>query len=60
MQNNEIREALKKRGLRQWQLAKMLNVNESVLSRIFREELPEAEKKRILAVIEKGGMENDE
>lgn len=60
MQNAQIREALKKNGLCQWQLAKRLGINESVLSRRLREELPEEETKRILEVIEKGGTKNDE
>lgn len=59
MQNRQIREALKKTGLRQWQLAKLLDVNEFTLSRKLREELPEEEKKKILEVIEKGGTDDE-
>lgn len=59
MQNRQIREALKKTGLRQWQLAKLLDVNEFTLSRKLREELPEDETKKILEVIEKGGTDDE-
>lgn len=60
MQNAQIREALKKNGLCQWQLAKILGINESVLSRRLREELPEEEKQQILETIEKGGNAHSE
>lgn len=52
MKNKQIKDALKKKGLRQWQLAEKLNVNESVLSRRLRKELPPEEKEQILKVIE--------
>ena len=55
MKNECIREELKKRNLKQWELAKMLGVSEFTLTRRLREELPEEEKKKILEVIEKGG-----
>ena len=54
MQNAKIREALKKHNLRQWELAERLDLNESVLSRRLRKELPEEETKRILGIIEEG------
>lgn len=59
MKNKVIREELKKRGMCQWELAKMMNIGESTLTRHLREELPEEEKKRILDILEKGGT-NDE
>ena len=55
MKNKKIKDALKKNNLRQWELAKRLGMNESVLSRRLREELPEEETKHILDVIENGG-----
>lgn len=55
MKNQIIREELKRRGLRQWELAKMLNIAESTLTRRLREELPEEETRQILDVIKKGG-----
>lgn len=58
MKNKQIREALKKNGVHQWELAKALGMNESVLCRKLREELPEEEKRQILKMIEKGVREN--
>ena len=59
MKNKSIREELKRRGIRQWELAKRLNIAESTLTRRLREELPEEEKRKILEIIEKGGVSND-
>jgi len=56
MKNRVIREELKKRGIRQWELAKKLHIAESTLTRHLREELPEEEQERILEVL-KGGDE---
>ena len=53
MENMEIRIEMTKQNLRQWQLANLLGVSESVLSRKLRKELPEDEKKKILDVIAK-------
>lgn len=53
MKNQKIREKLKQCGMYQWELAKLLNVAESTLTRRLREELPEEETKRILEIIEK-------
>lgn len=39
-------------GLKQWELAKLLGVSESVLSRKLREELPLTEQEEIVAIIE--------
>lgn len=57
MKNEKIRKALVKHNLRQWELAKMLNIAESTLTRHLREELPEEETAHILKVIEKGGKD---
>lgn len=51
MNNQEIRIALKKNKMKQWQLAELLEINESVLSRRLRKELPDKEKERILDII---------
>ena len=50
--NAEIRRAMGGAGIRQWQLADALGVNEFYLSRKLRKELPPEEKEKILAVIE--------
>lgn len=49
--NQEIRNALMTNNIRQWQLAELLQINESVFSRKLRKELPQEEKDRILKVI---------
>ena len=59
MKNEKIRRALNKHGLCQWELAKMLNIAESTMSRHLREELPEEETERILKIIEKGGTDDE-
>lgn len=55
MKNQIIREELKRRGLHQWELAKMLNIAESTLTRRLREELPEEETQHVLDILKKGG-----
>ncbi len=51
MENMEIRIEMTKRNMKQWQLANLLGISESVLSRKMRKELPPDEKKKILDVI---------
>lgn len=52
--NNDIKIAMFKANLKQYQLAKMLGIHEGSLSKLLnREELDEENKKRILEVIEK-------
>ena len=53
MTNLEIRVEMAKRNLKQWQVAKMLGVSESVFSRKMREEFTEEEKNTILTTIRK-------
>ena len=60
MKNQIIREELKRRGLHQWELAKLLSVGESTLTRRLREELSEEETQHILCVIKKGGKTDNE
>lgn len=50
--NLEIRSLLWKKGIKQYELAKMLGMTEFSLSRKLREELPDEEKKKIISVIE--------
>lgn len=44
-------------GLKQWEIARLLGVGESVLSRKLRDELPAEEQEKICALIDqsKGG-----
>lgn len=51
MKNNEIREALKKANMKQWQLAELLHISEFTLSRKLRKEMPEDEKREIIRLI---------
>ncbi|KNZ41446.1 hypothetical protein [Acetobacterium bakii] len=53
MTNIDLRTQMKKEGVRQWQVAEVLNFNESVFSRKMRKELPDEEKQQILEAIEK-------
>lgn len=55
MENMEIRIEMTRHGLKQWQVANLLGVSESVFSRMLRKELSEEEKERILKAI-KGGV----
>lgn len=50
--NKRIRNLLKKYGKRQYWLARLMNINESTLTRRLRYELPKDEMKRIIDLIE--------
>ena len=52
MNNKEIRNAAGGHGLKLWQVAEAIGMNESAFSRKLRKELPQEEKEKILAVIE--------
>lgn len=52
MSNIEIREAIKKSGLRHWQIADMIGVADTTFCRMLRRELPEDKKQEILTVIQ--------
>lgn len=58
MKNERIRIAMIQRNLKQWEVAKLLGIHESVLCRKLREELPEDEQNEIVARIE-GGVSDD-
>lgn len=51
--NKDIRNAAGGYGIRLWQVAEAIGMNESAFSRKLRKELPHEEKKKILAAIEK-------
>lgn len=59
MANTRIKEALKNKNMKQWQLAKLIGINEFSLSRKLREELDDEETEKMLALIEEGS-ENDD
>lgn len=50
--NKRIRIKMLETGIKQWELARLLGMSESVLSRKLRDELPEDEQDRIIALIE--------
>lgn len=53
MNNKDIRNTAGGYGIRLWQVAEAIGMNESAFSRKLRKELPQEEKEKILAVIEK-------
>lgn len=53
MHNQDIREEIKAAGLRLWQIAEALGINDANFSRKLRRELPPEEKAKIRAVIKK-------
>lgn len=57
MENLEIRRKLKEAGLYQWVLAESMGIAEQTLVRKLRRELPEAEKQKILTIIEELAVE---
>lgn len=59
MANIRIKQALKNKNMKQWQLAKLMGINEFSLSRKLREELSDEETAKILTLIEEGS-ENDD
>ena len=53
MQKNiEVRSAAASAGVKLWQIADALGVNDGNFSRKLRKELPQAEKAKIFAIIE--------
>ena len=51
MNNKEIRETAKKFGVKMWQIADKLGINDGNFSRKLRHELADEEKNRILNII---------
>lgn len=58
--NMKIREKAKNSGVRLWQIADALCIQESMFSKRLRNELPEDEQERILAIIDKLAKERQE
>ena len=53
MKNTDIRQAAKSAGVRLWQIAEMVGMNDGNFSRKLRRELPDDEKQRILEIIDR-------
>lgn len=51
MANQDIRRAAGGAGVRLWQIANALGVNDSTLSRKLRKEMPPDEKEKIFSII---------
>lgn len=51
MRNSDIRQEIKSAGLRLWQIAEALGMQDSTFSRRLRHELPAAEKEKLRAII---------
>lgn len=51
MKNVEIRDAAKSAGVKLWQIADAVGVNDGNFSRKLRKELPDDERKKILRII---------
>ena len=50
--NSEIREKAKERGVKLWEIAEVLKINDGNFSRKLRKELPPTEKQAILNIID--------
>lgn len=53
MKNQDIRNEIKTAGLKLWQIAEGLGINDGNLSRLFRRELSDEKKAEIRSIIEK-------
>ena len=60
MCNKVIREPAKNAGIHLWQVAAAYGINDGNLSRKLRQELPQEEKEKILAIINRLAQEKQE
>lgn len=60
MNNTKIRDAAKRAGVFLWEIAERCGCNDGNFSRKLRRELPEAEQKKILTIIEEAAREKKE
>ena len=65
MANYEIRNEAKSRGVRLWEIAMRLGINDGNFSRRLRSEFSPADRERVLRIIgeiasEKGGQSNEQ
>lgn len=60
MHNKEIRAAAKNAGICLWEVAEAYGINDGNFSRKLRKELPQEEKDKILAIIDKLAKERQE
>lgn len=50
--NRDIRDSIVEHGYFMWQIARKLGISDTYFTKMMRVELPESEKRKILAVIE--------
>ena len=60
MENVKIRGRAKAAGVKLWEVAERCGLTDSSLSRKLRRELPEAEQKRLLEIIDQLAAEREE
>ena len=60
MHTKEIRSAAKNAGVRLWEVAAAYGINDGNFSRKLRQELPQEEKEKILAIIDRLAQEKQE
>lgn len=60
MHNTEIRRSAKNAGVRLWEVAAAYGINDGNFSRKLRQELPQEEKEKILAIIDRLAQEKQE
>lgn len=60
MHNKEIRSAAKNAGVRLWEVAAAYGINDGNFSRKLRQELPQEEKEKIFAIINRLAQEKQE
>lgn len=58
--NSDIKDLMKEEGVRQWQVADVLNMNEATLSRILRRNLDTDMESRIIQAINSIALENQQ
>lgn len=52
MTNQDVRNYAKSKGVRLWQIAEALHINDGNFSRKLRKELPEVQKQEIIQIID--------
>lgn len=57
MYNQEIRDRAKNAGVRLWEVAAAFGISDGNFSRKLRRELPEGEKEKVLAIIDRLAQE---
>ncbi|MCI9293029.1 MAG: hypothetical protein HFF01_02645 [Erysipelotrichaceae bacterium] len=60
MRNNELRDYVKGKGVKLWEIAEKLNINDGNFSRKLRKELSAEEKERIKGIIDEIVKEREE